>query len=102
MLFRSDPYNFCPRTILKNANARAAKMGYRLKMGMELEFFLLKRAADGRIVLADDLDTLDQPCYDMKGITRSYDFISSLSKNLNGLGWGTTPTTTRTPTASSR
>lgn len=82
-----DPYNFCPRTILKNANARAAKMGYRLKMGMELEFFLLKER-DGRIVLADDLDTLDQPCYDMKGITRSYDFISSLSKNLNGLGWG--------------
>jgi glutamine synthetase len=54
---------------------------------MELEFFLLKER-DGRIVLADDLDTLDQPCYDMKGITRSYDFISQLSKNLNGLGWG--------------
>jgi glutamine synthetase len=82
-----DPYNFCPRTILKNANARAAKLGYRLKMGMELEFFLLKER-DGKIVLADDLDTLDQPCYDMKGITRSYDFISQLSKNLNGLGWG--------------
>jgi len=82
-----DPWNFCPRTILKNANARAEKMGYRLKMGMELEFFLLKER-DGKIVLADDLDTLDQPCYDMKGITRSYDFISQLSKNLNGLGWG--------------
>ncbi len=81
------PYNFCPRTILKNAVDRAAKMGYRLKMGMELEFFLLKER-DGKIVLADDLDTLDQPCYDMKGITRSYDFISQLSKNLNGLGWG--------------
>ena len=82
-----DPYNFCPRTILKNATARAEKMGYRLKMGMELEFFLLKER-DGKIVLADDLDTLDQPCYDMKGITRSYDFISQLSKNMNGLGWG--------------
>ena len=62
-------------------------MGYRLKMGMELEFFLLKER-DGKIVLADDLDTLDQPCYDMKGITRSYDFITQLSKNMNGLGWG--------------
>lgn len=81
------PYNFCPRTILKNAAARAEKMGYRLKMGMELEFFLLKER-DGRIVLADDLDTLDQPCYDMKGITRSYEFISQLSRNLNALGWG--------------
>lgn len=81
------PYDFCPRTILRNANARAEKMGYRLKMGMELEFFLLKER-DGRIVLADDLDTLDQPCYDMKGITRSYEFISQLSRNLNALGWG--------------
>ena len=81
------PYNFCPRTILKNATARAEKMGYRLKMGMELEFFLLKER-DGKIVLADDLDTLEQPCYDMKGITRSYDFITQLSKNMNGLGWG--------------
>ena len=81
------PYNFCPRTILKNATARAEKMGYRLKMGMELEFFLLKER-DGKIVLADDLDTLDQPCYDMKGITRSYDFITQLSKYMNGLGWG--------------
>ncbi len=81
------PYNFCPRTILKNAVARAEKMGYRLKMGMELEFFLLKER-DGKIVLADDLDTLEQPCYDIKGITRSYDFISQLSKNINGLGWG--------------
>ncbi len=82
-----DPYNFCPRTILKNATARAEKMGYRLKMGMELEFFLLKER-DGKIALADDLDTLEQPCYDMKGITRSYDFITQLSKNMNGLGWG--------------
>jgi len=82
-----EPYNYCPRTILKNALARAEKLGYRLKMGMELEFFLLKER-DGRIVLADDLDTMEQPCYDIKGLTRSYDFISQLSKNLNALGWG--------------
>ncbi len=81
------PWPYCPRTILKNALAKAESMGYRLKMGMELEFFLLREEA-GKIVLADPLDTLEQPCYDMKGITRSYDFISQLSKNLNALGWG--------------
>ena len=56
-------------------------------MGIELEFFLVKER-DGQIVLLDDLDTLDQPCYDMKGLTRNYEFISTLSKYQNELGWG--------------
>jgi glutamine synthetase len=81
------PWPYCPRTILANANERALAMGYRLKMGIELEFFLVKEV-DGRIVLLDDLDTLDQPCYDMKGLTRNYEFISTLSRYQNELGWG--------------
>jgi glutamine synthetase len=82
-----EPWPYCPRTILTNAVERATKLGYRLKMGMELEFFLVKDV-DGKIVLLDDLDTLDQPCYDMKGLTRNYEFVSTLSKYQNGLGWG--------------
>jgi len=82
-----EPWPYCPRTILINAVERAAKLGYRLKMGIELEFFLVKER-DGQIVLLDDLDTLDQPCYDMKGLTRNYEFISTLSKYQNELGWG--------------
>jgi glutamine synthetase len=81
------PWPYCPRTILGDANERALAQGYRLKMGMELEFFLVKEV-DGRIVLLDDLDTLDQPCYDMKGLTRNYEFISTLSRYQNELGWG--------------
>jgi glutamine synthetase len=81
------PWPYCPRTILANAVERAEKLGYRLKMGIELEFFLVKER-DGEIVLLDDLDTLDQPCYDMKGLTRNYEFISTLSKYQNELGWG--------------
>ena len=82
-----EPWPYCPRTILINAVERAAKLGYRLKMGIELEFFLVKER-DGQIVLLDDLDTLEQPCYDMKGLTRNYEFISTLSKYQNELGWG--------------
>ena len=55
---------------------------------MELEFFLLREKEDGGIELADPLDRLDQPCYDMKGLTRQYEFLSTLSKNVNELGWG--------------
>ncbi len=82
-----EPWPYCPRTILINAVERARKLGYRLKMGIELEFFLVKER-DGQIVLLDDLDTLEQPCYDMKGLTRNYEFISTLSKYQNELGWG--------------
>ena len=39
-------------------------------------------------MLLDDLDTLEQPCYDMKGLTRNYEFISTLSQVQNELGWG--------------
>ena len=82
-----QPWPYCPRTILSNAVERATALGYRLKMGIELEFFLVKEV-DGQLQLLDDLDTLDQPCYDMKGLTRNYEFISTLSKYQNELGWG--------------
>src|SRR5664279_1126696 len=60
-----EEWPYCPRTILRHALARAADMGYEMKIGAELEYFLLRRADDGSLELADPLDTLDQPCYDM-------------------------------------
>ncbi len=81
-----EPWPYCPRTILRNAVSRATAQGYRLKVGIELEFFLVKEVG-GRIVLLDDLDTQEQPCYDMKGLTRNYEFVSTLSRYCNELGW---------------
>src|SRR5215213_7889484 len=66
-----EPWPFCPRTILRNQLARAAELGYAFKMGCELEYFLIRKLPDGSIALADELDTLDQPCYDMRALTRS-------------------------------
>jgi glutamine synthetase len=83
-----QPWPYCPRTILRNQLARAKELGYTFKVGMELEFFLLREKADGGIELADHLDNLDQPCYDMKGLTRQYEFLSTLSTYVNQLGWG--------------
>ena len=79
---------YCPRTILRRQLERAKELGYTFKVGMELEFFLLRETADGGIELADPLDRLDQPCYDMKGLTRQYEFLSQLSTYVNQLGWG--------------
>jgi glutamine synthetase len=83
-----EAWPYCPRTILRNQLARAKELGYTFKVGMELEFFLLREKADGGIELADHLDNMDQPCYDMKGLTRQYEFLSTLSTYVNQLGWG--------------
>jgi glutamine synthetase len=82
---KSWPY--CPRTILKNQLARAAELGYEFKIGAELEYFLLRREEDGSLVVADPLDTLSQPCYDMRALTRSLDFVTEIADNLDTLGW---------------
>ncbi len=82
-----EAWPYCPRTILRNQIARAAELGYELKIGAELEYFLLRRADDGSLELADPLDTLDQPCYDMRALTRNLDFVSEVSKNITALGW---------------
>ncbi len=82
-----EPWPYCPRTILRNALSRLAALGYELRIGAELEFFLLRRAADGSLELADPLDTLEQPCYDMRALTRNLDFVSQISKAVTELGW---------------
>jgi glutamine synthetase len=67
--------------------ARASELGFELKMGAELEYFLVRRREDGSIEVADKLDTLDLPCYDMRALTRNLDFVSEVSKAVTGLGW---------------
>jgi glutamine synthetase len=82
-----EPWPYCPRTILRSALERAAGLGYELRLGAELEYFLLRRADDGTLVLADAQDTLEQPCYDMRALTRNLDFVMEVSKAVTGLGW---------------
>jgi glutamine synthetase len=80
------PYD--PRTILRRQLERARAKGFVLKIGLELEFFLVRQEEDGSIEIADPLDTLEKPCYDLKGLTRNYDFLSTTSRYMNELGWG--------------
>ena len=82
-----EEWDYCPRTILRRALARVAEQGYEMRIGAELEYFLLRRAADGSLELADPLDTLDQPCYDMRALTRNLDFVSEVSRAVTDLGW---------------
>ncbi len=80
------PYD--PRTILRRQLARAREAGFEFKIGVELEYFLIEQLADGSIGLADPLDTADKPCYDLNGLSRQYEFLTTISRYLNELGWG--------------
>lgn len=82
-----DPWPYCPRTILRRQLERARALGYELKIGIELEYFLVRRCADGSIEPADSLDTLRQPCYDMRAVTRSLDFVGEVARHVTALGW---------------
>jgi glutamine synthetase len=82
-----EAWPYCPRTILRNQLARAAELGFEVKLGVELEYFLLRRDDHGHLRVADDLDSLSQPCYDMRALTRNLDFVSEVARNLDLLGW---------------
>ena len=80
------PYD--PRTILRRQLDRAREKGFEFMMGLELEYFLVRQKEDGSIELADQLDTLEKPCYDLNGLTRNYEFLARVSRYVNDLGWG--------------
>jgi glutamine synthetase len=80
------PYD--PRTILRRQLEQARKKGFEFKMGLELEYFLVQRRDDDSIELADQMDTLEKPCYDLVGLTRNLDFLTMVSSYVNELGWG--------------
>jgi glutamine synthetase len=83
-----DEWSYCPRTILRRALRRAEEKGFTFKFGLELEYFLVTQREDGSIEIADRFDTLEKPCYDMAGLTRRYDFLTTVSRYCNDLGWG--------------
>jgi len=83
-----EEWPYCPRTILRRVLARAREQGYEFKIGLELEYFLVRADGNGSIELADKNDTLEKPCYDMSGLTRQYELLTTVSKYLNELGWG--------------
>ncbi|WP_197375606.1 type III glutamate--ammonia ligase [Mycolicibacterium baixiangningiae] len=82
------PWPFAPRNILKAMLARSADAGFEVWVGAEVEYFLLKKDADGALRTADAEDRAAQPCYDARGLTRMYEHLTAVSSAMNSLGWG--------------
>ncbi|MEL7463224.1 MAG: type III glutamate--ammonia ligase [Pseudomonadota bacterium] len=74
-----------PRNTLKRVVAQAAEKGWRLKTGVECEYFLITE--DGE-ELADPRDTQSKPCYDISALMRRYEVIKEICDAMQSLGWG--------------
>ena len=74
-----------PRVALKKQIQKAAKKGYRMKTGVECEYFLVN--SDGTSI-SDERDTQAKPCYDQSALMRRYDVISEICDCMVDLGWG--------------
>lgn len=82
-----QPLDTCSRQVLKRQVQRLTERGWTLWVGIEPEFFLLKRGADGGWVVGDDLDRLNKPSYDLDAITRNFGFLDSMRRHLSALGF---------------
>ncbi len=81
-----EPFTASPRIILKNILQQCTTLGYGYKTGVEAEFALLKKTDQGYQV-ADSLDTAVRPCYDQLNLMRQFDFISTVVRYMEELGW---------------
>lgn len=82
-----EPWPYAPRVILRRQLAELAERGLTCMLGAEAEYSLVRRTDHG-IEVADPLDTADKPCYDVRGLSRMWDHLSTVSRYLNQLGWG--------------
>jgi glutamine synthetase len=80
-----EPFDACPRQVLRRQVARLAERGWVLHTGIEPEFFLLRRTERG-LEPADADDRLDKPSYDLKSLPRQHQFLAQLADGLNGCG----------------
>ncbi len=85
---RGEPFEACSRNVLHRVRAEAAAMGYRFNLGIETEFFVLKRNGAGDLVPYSERDTLDKPAYDVRGLLDNLPWLDELVQAMNDLGWG--------------
>lgn len=74
-----------PRVALKRQIAKAQKKGYRVKTGVECEYFLVNEEGNA---LSDSLDTQTKPCYDQQALMRRYPIVKEICDCMLELGWG--------------
>lgn len=82
------PVEASPRVALKRQVEKAGQKGYRMKTGVECEYFLIQADGNGPdLHLSDRRDTQAKPCYDQSALMRRFDVVSAICDSMLALGW---------------
>jgi len=86
LYYHHDPWPMCSRVVLQRAVDRAAAMGFVFNLGIETEFYLVRRQ-DGRIIPANSRDVLAKAAYDIVDLLENMPFMDEVIGYMNHLGW---------------
>lgn len=84
-----QPFMYDSRLNLKRVLSEVKDHGYTFYVGIEPEHFLVTRNRDGSIEIWDpnNVDQIDKPCYDFKGINNAIDYLRDMMDGMHRLGW---------------
>ena len=80
------PWPMCSRTVLQKQLDRAANMGLQFNLGIECEFFLVRRDGN-KIVPANPRDTIAKAAYDVAGLLDEMAWLDEVVGYMNTMGW---------------
>ena len=86
LYYHQEPWPMCSRVVLQRAVDRAAAMGYVFNLGIETEFYLVRRH-EGGIVPANSRDVLAKAAYDIVDLLENMPFMDEVIGYMNQMGW---------------
>lgn len=83
-----EPLETCSRQLLRRQVRALSDRGWQLHVGIEPEFFLLRKPdGAGPWAVHDVQDRLTKPSYDIRALQRSQDFLEAMRASLQALGF---------------
>ncbi len=86
LYYRGEPWSMCTRDVLQRAIDRAAALGFTFNLGIETEFYVVRRE-NGAIVPANPTDVLGKAAYDIVDLLASMPLLDEAIGYMNALGW---------------
>ncbi|MGH3091912.1 MAG: type III glutamate--ammonia ligase [Gaiellaceae bacterium] len=86
LYYHHEPWPMCSRVVLKRAVDRAAALGFVFNLGIETEFYLVRRE-NGAVVPANPEDVLAKAAYDIVDLLANLPFMDQMIEYMNRLGF---------------
>jgi glutamine synthetase len=84
LYYHHEPWPMCSRVVLKRAVDRASASGFVFNLGIETEFYLVRRE-NGRVVPANSEDVLAKAAYDIVDLLANLPFMDQMIEYMNQL-----------------